>query len=456
MMQNTNIKKTTIFKTIATFTCIVFLFTTTSCASAVKQETKTLSQSENQIAKVPSDNELSQPETELTESENELSQSDNELSQLENEVSILMVGDVLLHDKVSESGQKPDGTYQYNHLFAQVKSEVSEADIAIVNQEVILGGTELGLSGYPSFNGAFEVGDAIVDAGFDVVLHATNHALDKGEKGVRNCLDFWQTKYPDIKILGIHNSEESKKQLCIIEKNGIKIAILNKTFSTNGISVPKDAPYLVDYLDKQTLKSEIENAEKNADFTVVCVHWGTEYQTEPDDNQVQMAQFMADEGVDLVLGTHPHVIEPVEWVTGVNGTKTLVYYSLGNFINATSGTGDKTSDRMLGAMATITLQKTTEHSDITTETGEIAKTAAETAETAETAAENSVIITEYGAIPVVSHVKSGYGQMTSYKLSEYTEVLAKENEILLQDPSFSKEYCTDLWEKVFPDFHKQQ
>ena len=109
-------------------------------------------------------------------------------------------------------------------------------------------------------------------------------------------------------------------------------------------------------------------------------------------------------------------------------------------------------------MATITLQKTTEHSDITTETAETAKTAkagetAETAETAETTAENSVIITEYGAIPIVSHVKSGYGQMTSYPLSEYTEVLAKENEILLQDPSFSKEYCTNLWKKVFPEFY---
>ena len=144
-------------------------------------------------------------------------------------VTLYMVGDVLLHDKVRDSGVCEDGTYNYDHFFANVSDDIERADIALVNQEVILGGLELGLSGYPAFNGAYEVGDALVKAGFDVVLHATNHALDKGSQGVLNCLGFWKDNHPEITVIGINASQEEQDTVHILEIKDMKIAVLNYT-----------------------------------------------------------------------------------------------------------------------------------------------------------------------------------------------------------------------------------
>ena len=233
---------------------------------------------------------------------------------LDTTVTISMVGDILLHERVYESGDMGDGTYNYDHFFANVRDEIEAADIAIVNQEVILGGRDIGLSGYPSFNGAFEVGDAIADAGFDIVLHATNHTIDRGSQAVRNYLNFWETEHPEIAVLGIHGSAEDQSNIYVREENGIKIAFLNYTYGTNGISIPSDMPYCVDLLERDRLVNDIAKAEEMADFTVVLPHWGTEYVLEPDADQEYWTQIMFDCGVDLVIGTHPHVIEPVEMI----------------------------------------------------------------------------------------------------------------------------------------------
>ena len=343
-------------------------------------------------------------------------------SEIDESITLMMVGDVLLHTPVSDSGKLADGSYDYNHLFTHVKSETKAADIALVNQEVILGGTELGLSGYPCFNGAYEVGDALVNNGFDIILHATNHTLDKGEKGVRNCLDFWKTNYPAIKVAGINESQSDQdSQIVITEQKGIRIAVLNYTYGTNGIEVPKDAPYLVNYIDKDKIKQDVELAKTMSDFIVVCPHWGIEYQHTQSEEQGNLAQYLSDIGVDLVIGTHPHVIEPVEWITGTDGKQTLVYYSLGNFVNATSGTGDGVADRMLGAMAKVTIKRQ--------ENGEAE-------------------IISHEAIPIVSHLKSGVQGITVYPLNEYTPELEAENEIVKQDPNFSIEYITNMWNDV--------
>ncbi len=334
-----------------------------------------------------------------------------------------MVGDVLLHEKVSESGLTDGGVYNYDHLFANVKSDIQKADIAIVNQEVILGGRDIGLSGYPSFNGAFEVGDSIVNAGFDIVLHATNHTIDRGSKAVRNCIGFWKTNHSGIAVLGINSSAEEQSQIYIREEKGIKIAFLNYTYGTNGIPLPDDMPYAVNLLNKETLKRDIEKAESLADFTVVLPHWGTEYILEPDNNQKYWAQIMFDCGADLVIGTHPHVIEPVELMKDDDHSM-LVYYSIGNFINSTAQKGAGIANRMVGGIANVTLDRS--------DNGE-------------------VYISDYGVTPIVTHVLTGSQKITTYKLSDYSEELARENEILSSDPSFSYEYCVDLVDKVFGD-----
>lgn len=341
------------------------------------------------------------------------------------QMTLLMVGDMLMHTPVTNSGKQEDGSYNYDHIFAHVKEEIAGADVALVNQEVIIGGTELGLSGYPRFNAAFELGDALVEAGFDVVLHATNHTLDKGEQGVRNCLSFWQEKHPQIQVAGIYGSSEAQENhIVVVEENGIKVAILNYTYSTNGIPLPEDAPYLVDMLDKEMIKADVAQAHEQADFVIVCPHWGTEYKHEPDKRQANWVKFFMELEVDLVLGTHPHVIEPIEWVESESGHRMLVYYSIGNFVNATSGKGDGVANRMLGAMATVTLEREED---------------------------GSISITDYDALPVVSHVESGAQGVTVYPMEEYTEELALQNEIIKQDPDFSLAYLEKVWEEVMKE-----
>lgn len=339
------------------------------------------------------------------------------------ELTLLMVGDVLLHTPVEQSALQPDGSYNFDAVFAHTEDTIRSADLALVNQEVILGGAELGVSGYPAFNAPFEAGDALVNAGFDVVCHGTNHALDKGKKGILNCTSYWRDEHPDIAILGIHDREE--QEIYIYEKDGISIAVLNYTYGANGISLPEDMPYAVDLLEEQKVTSDIQRAKELADFTVVCPHWGTEYRLTPDAMQEKWTGIFLDNGVDLVLGTHPHVIEPVEWMTDEeNGRSMLVYYSLGNFVNWTSGTGEGVANRMVGGMAKITLSRDKD---------------------------DNVVISEYQIDALVCHVEEGTDGVTVYPLSEYTEALAEKNAIRSQDITFSREYCIELCDQIWGD-----
>ena len=350
-------------------------------------------------------------------------------------VTICMVGDILLHTPVEEAARRDDGSYDYSAVFSQTADLISGYDIAIVNEEVIIGGESLGVSGYPAFNAPYEIGDALVDAGFDVVLHATNHVLDKGAKGLTNCYSYWEENHPDIEVLGIHDSEEDRSHISVLDVNGIKIAILNYTYGTNGIEVPSDMPYCVDLITEDRVISDLERAEDMADFTIVCPHWGTEYRLSPDSYQIKWAGIMSENGADLIIGTHPHVIEPIEWVSNEDAadpdspdrTGTLVYYSLGNFVNWTSGTGPGTSDRMVGGMADITLSRD--------DSGE-------------------VVISDHGITALVTDLRPGPDGVRVYKLADYSEELACENAILSQDPSFSYEYCVSLCDSVWGDDYR--
>jgi len=250
------------------------------------------------------------------------------------ELSLIMVGDILLHTPVEEAALQEDGTYSFDAVFAHMKDEIQKADLAIVNQEVILGGEELGVSGYPAFNAPFAAGDDLVEAGFDVICHGTNHALDKGKKGLLRCLEFWQETYPEVAVLGIHDSQESQDDIYIYEQDEFQIAILNYTYGTNGIPLPGDMPYAVDLLDKQAVIEDLQAAEELADFTIVCPHWGIEYALEQSAEQESWAKLFMEHGADLVIGTHPHVIQPVEWMKDTEtGREMLIFYSLGNFVN---------------------------------------------------------------------------------------------------------------------------
>ena len=335
-------------------------------------------------------------------------------------VSLVMIGDMLLHDVVQETGLMPDGSYNYDHFFTHTKDEIQKADVAVVNQEVIIGGAALGIQGYPCFNCREEVGSALVNAGFDIVLHATNHAMDQRQKGIDNCMSFWDTYYPYITYLGIHKSQEDYDTIRIYEKDGFRIALLNYTYGLNGFTLPAGRPYLVNLLDEEKIRIDIETAKQYADLTVVFPHWGTEYRNTPDNSQRRWAQLFADCGADLVIGTHPHVIEPVEWITGAGGNHTLVYYSLGNFISAQDNT-----NKMLGAMAKVTLVKD--------------KDGARSA--------------DYAVLPTVTQRGIGSGNATVYFLKDYNDELAAQNRVLQQDPDFSVAALQKLCREVFGDLY---
>lgn len=341
-------------------------------------------------------------------------------------VDIMMIGDILAHEGVYNSGLQANGTYNFDHLFKNIKSDISAADIRIVNQETILGGVELGLSGYPCFNSPYEIGVAEAKAGFNVILHATNHTLDKGLTGVENCLNFWKTNYPEMAVLGINETEEDYNDIYVYNKDGFKIAILNYTYGTNGIAIPASKPYIVNMLDVDKITQDVTKAKEIADMVVVCPHWGTEYVYEPDSNQKYWTNLFLKLGVDVVIGAHPHVMEPVETLTRDDGHQMVVYYSLGNFVS----NQDK-MPRMLGGMAKVTLVKS--------------------------GTDNSCYVKQYSYTPIVTQKLFGTSLITSYKLSDYNDTLASENAIRKDsgNSEFSLSYCQELCKLVFGDSYDE-
>ncbi|MBO4704673.1 MAG: CapA family protein [Spirochaetaceae bacterium] len=343
-------------------------------------------------------------------------------------ISVIMVGDILLHSKVQENCLNDDGTYDYSSIFAATKSVVANADIALVNQEVIIGGKELGISGYPKFNASYEIADELAESGFNVICHATNHVLDKGKDGILNCLSYWETHHPEVSVIGLYKTKEQSETIHIHEQNGMKIAILNYTLHTNWLPPPKDMKYAVNLLDEDKVRSDLEKAQSLADFIIVCPHWGVEYSHDVTAAQREWCKIFMEYGVGLVIGTHPHVIQPIEMLTDdVTGKQMLVYYSLGNFVNWTSNTGKNCASQFVGGMADVKLAKRDD---------------------------GSVYIADYTVRPTICHVTEEKKGITVYFLSAYTRQKAQKNAILKQDSSFSYEYCTALVKRIWPQFVK--
>ena len=247
-------------------------------------------------------------------------------------LSLVMVGDALLHSSLYNDGYK-NGVYDFKPQLELIKPIVQNYDLAFYNQESILGGTSIGLSDYPTFNSPWEFGDAMIDAGFNMVSLANNHTLDKGEKAVMSSCEYWKDK--DVLTAGSYCSEDEANEIKIKEKNGIKYTLLAYTYGTNGIPVPSGKDYLVNLYSDEKAKADIEKVRDKVDLLIVSMHWGTEYKTEPTEEQKRQAEYLSSLGVDIIIGTHPHVIEPITYIND-----TLVIYSLGNFISAQSTNND--------------------------------------------------------------------------------------------------------------------
>lgn len=349
-------------------------------------------------------------------SSSQTTESTTEAKPQDTKVDIIAVGDNLIHMPVVNSGKKDDGSYNFEYMYEPFQQYIENADIACINQETRLGGSSFPYSGYPMFNSPWEVGDAAVKAGFDVFTLATNHSMDVGSAGIEKELEFF-SKYPDIIHIGTNLSQDEYDKITYTEKNGITFALLNYTYGTNGIPIPEDKPYLVNLLREEKVTKDITEARKNADVVIVFPHWGTENSHEVNEEQQKYVQLFSKLGVDIVIGTHPHVIQKVEWVTNQEtGKKMLVYYSLGNFLSR-----QIQLNQMCGGMAEITVER---------KDGEISITNAKLAPT----------------IDYYTNTDSGL-KFGVYKISDYTDELASKQ---AQDGATVK-YFTDLSKKYISE-----
>lgn len=333
---------------------------------------------------------------------------------------MLSVGDNLIHDGIYEQAKKRAGGngYDFSYCYARVKDTIASADVATINQETIVA-KSYAPSGYPLFNSPQELGQTVVDTGFDVVNLANNHMLDKTSKGLAEAIDFWDAT--GLARTGAYKDTQDLESVEYIEKNGLKIGLVGITQYTNGLTLPSDSP--LQYIltsDEATIERKIKAAKAQCDVVLVNVHWGSEYTTTPAQEQRNLAKKMADWGANVIIGHHPHVLQPVEWIENSDGTRTLVAYSLGNFISQ-----QNTAARVIGGML---------HYDITKdfETGK-------------------VTVSNVRFETIVTHYVSGSHDVQIYPLSQYSDTLAKKQAARIKQSDFSVAYIENFVKEVIPE-----
>lgn len=359
-------------------------------------------------------------------------------------VSFVGCGDnIIYYGNVREAATKAPAGRQYGFAYSydRVRSIIEGADVAFINQETLMCGEGYDLSYYPTFNSPQDVGYDLVDVGFDVVNIANNHMVDKGGAGLERTIEFWREQ--PVLMIGGYESEDDFNTPRYLESGGLKIAFLSYADHTNGIPLYDGHNAWVPYLDEedtsmtqsgvisdaamQTIMSQAAEAKKNADIVIVSVHWGAEGAFTPSEEQRKYAQLFADCGVDVIVGHHPHVIQPVEWIEGADGNKTLCVYSLGNFM------AEQAYDyNMVGGMISFDMVRS---------------------ETGETSIENVLFI------PTVFHHNASFYNNQVWQMEEYTAEMAASHGISYYGNRTTldklKKYVTDTVAPEFlPDFLK--
>ena len=311
--------------------------------------------------------------------------------------SVIAVGDNLYHQSLIDAGVSEDGTWNYDKIYTHITDAIKDADIRMIDQETVFTTDHDNVSSYPSFATPTEVGDAIIKAGFNVVESANNHIDDFGEGFLTDTLNFWKTNYPDVTLIGIHDSQEDADTVKIREVNGIKIAFLDYTYGTN-VGGIEGKDYMIDMIRKDKITTMIQKAKQQADCIIFVAHWGTEDETMPNEYEKQWAAYLMEQGVNVIIGGHPHVLQPYGRLTDDKGNETVVFYSLGNFVPT-----QQKLEELLGGMAKFTIQKTVKDG------------------------KTSVKILTPTVEPLVMHYNSDSGEFGPYMLSDYTEELASQN-----------------------------
>lgn len=284
------------------------------------------------------------------------------------EAELIAVGDIMMHGAQIKSGYNPTTkTYNYDNFFKEVKGILSSGDWVIGNLETTLSGPETGYTGYPLFNAPDSLADAIKKAGFNIISTTNNHSLDRGEKGVLKTLE--NVKKRGLIPVGTATSAQEAAKIVIVEKNNISMAILGYSYGTNGIPIPKGKNYLVSLINPNKMIQDIAKARKSGvDIVTVILHFGLEYQRQPNAEQKALVKRLVNAGADIILGSHPHVVQPYQIFEKIEESgkpkKAVVIYSMGNFIS-----NQREKYRDLGVIFKVNLSKkfpdeTTEIKDI--------------------------------------------------------------------------------------------
>ena len=314
-----------IFFLLIVFVCIVILNQTKNSSDC------------NTVKFSKEENESNYSDTSSNQSSSQTS-SENNTEPEQSDVSFTMcaIGDVMCHNtQYWDAYDKNTNTYDFSYVFDDIRSYTSQPDITIGSLETSFAGEERGYSNYPRFNTPDALAYGLKGIGVDILSTAGNHCLDMGFSGLSRTIDVLDTA--GISHLGTYKTQEERDTLLIKDVKGVKIAFINYTYGTNGIPVPSDKPFCVNLIDKDLIKKDIESAKsQNVDIIVACMHWGTEYRTTANDEQKELADFLFQNGVDIVLGNHPHTLEPMEkrTVTLDDGSTKdgFIIYALGNFI----------------------------------------------------------------------------------------------------------------------------
>lgn len=331
-------------------------------------------------------------------------------------VTLLGVGDNLIHSGIYDQARRRGGgtVYDFAEAYKEVAPIISAADIASLNQETVLASI-FEPATYPMFNSPTELGDEMLKIGFDVFNQATNHTIDKGEKGILSTLEYWSTK-PDATVVGVYKDAADAERIRTLTRDGITFSFLGMTELTNGLSLPEGSDVvLMRTQDTELVKQRIAAAKAISDVVVVNVHWGVEYTHTPNENQKALAKTMVDAGADIIFGHHPHVIQPVEYIVRADGSRAVVVYSLGNFISA-----QDRAPRMLGGMLEVTVTKDKE----------------------------DTTLTDVRFLPVITHYDANFANIRNYPFSSYTPELAEKHGVRAKSPEFNYDYLKTTIETV--------
>lgn len=335
-------------------------------------------------------------------------------------VSFVACGDNLIHSSVyTDASDLASGTekeYNFVPMYENIADIIEEADLAFINQETPFGGDTRPISGYPQFNTPDQMGYDLSEIGFDIIGLANNHMLDCGSKGYKRTIDFWENMDGMIYVGGYKNKDDYDN-IRIIESDGIKIAFLAYTYGTNGLSLPSGSELVLPLYNDSDIDRQTKLAREMADCVIVSIHWGAEDSFTPSSTQKKKAEIMINNGVDVILGHHPHVLQNLEWADRPDGGKTLVMYSLGNFLS-----GMMYSRNMVGGILGFDIVK----------------------------APNGTTVEDVSFIPTVSHYNKSVREFKIYRFSEYTEDLEKEHGAHKFDSAMSLKNMRKMIENEIP------